>query len=60
MESFLYLPGGPYVYHELTATKTYRIKSISEDVVFAVTCNRHLQIGMTIKSLAVVKKLLIC
>ena len=35
------LAGGPYVGRELTATKTYRIKSTSEDVVFARTSGRR-------------------
>ena len=56
-----YLIGGPYVGRELTAAKTYRIKSISEDVVFATISVRrrpakHLQIGMAIKSLTGRKK----
>ena len=58
---FRYLPGGPYVGRELTAAKSYRITSISEDLVFAATSRRrrpakHLQIGMTIKSLTGSKK----
>ena len=58
---FRYLVGGPYVVRELTAAKSYRIKSIAEDVVFAATSGRrkpakHLQIGMAIKSLTGSKK----
>ena len=50
-----------YVGRELTAAKSYRIKSISEDVVFAATSRRrtpakHLQIRMAIKSLTGSKK----
>ena len=61
MKFFRYLAGGPYVGRELTAAKSYRITSISEDVVFAATSGRrrpakHLQIGMTIKSLTGSKK----
>ena len=53
---FCYLVGGSYVGRELTAAKTSRIKSISEDVVFAAISRRrrpakHLQIGVAIKSL---------
>ena len=55
--------GGLYIGHELTAARTYRIKSISEDVVFATTSGRqrpakHLQIGIAIKSLTGSEKLL--
>ena len=62
---FRYLVGGTYVGRELTAGKTYRIKSISEDVVFAATSERrtpakHSQIGMAIKGLTGSKKLLLC
>ena len=38
---FGYLVGGRYVGRELTAAKSYRIKSISEDVVFAATSGRR-------------------
>ena len=53
---FWYLVGGPYVDRELTAAKSYRTTSISEDVLFAATSGRrrpakHLQIGMAVKSL---------
>ena len=53
---FRYLIEGPYVGRELTAAKTYRIKYISEDVVFAAKSGRrrpakHLKIGMAIKIL---------
>ena len=56
MKFFRYLAGGPYVGRELTAAKSYRITSISEDVVFAATSGRrrpakHLQIGKAVKSL---------
>ena len=58
---FRYLVGGPYVGCELTAAKSYRITSISKDVVFAPPSGRqrpakHLQIGMAIKSLTGSKK----
>ena len=58
---YRYLVGEPYVGRELTAAKSYRITSISEDVVFAATSGRrraakHLQIGMSIKSLTGSKK----
>ena len=58
---FWYLVGGPYVGCELTAAKSYRITSISKDVVFAAPYGRqrpikHLQIGMAIKSLTGSKK----
>ena len=61
MKPFRDLIGGPYVGRELTAGKTYRIKSISEDVLFAAASRRrrpakHLQTGMAIKSLTVSKK----
>ena len=53
---FRYLVEGPYVGRELTAAKSYRTTSISEDVLFAATSGRrrpakHLQIGMAVKSL---------
>ena len=38
---FHYLVGGPYVGCEVTTAKSYRIKSISEDVVFAATSERR-------------------
>ena len=55
------LVGGPFVGRELTAGKTCRIKSISEDVLFAAISRRrrpakHLQTAMAIKSLTVSKK----
>ena len=61
MKLFRYLLGGPCVGRELTAAKSYRIKSFSEDVLFAATSGRrrpakHLQIGMAIKSLTGSKK----
>ena len=59
---FHYLVGGPYVGCEVTTAKSYRIKSISEDVVFAATSERrrpakHLQTGIAIKSLTGSKKI---
>ena len=53
--------GGPYLGRELAAAKSYRITSISEDVVFVATSGRrrpakHSQIGMAIKSLTGSKK----
>ena len=53
---FRYLVGGPYVGRKLTAAKSYKTTSISEDVVFAATSGRrrpakHLQIGKAVKSL---------
>ena len=38
---FRYVVAGPYVGREVTAAKTYRIKSISEDVVFAAISRRR-------------------
>ena len=60
---FWYLVGGSYVVCELRVAKSYRIKCISEDVVFAATFGRrrlamHLQIGMAIKSLTGSKKVI--
>ena len=40
MKFFQYLVGGPYVGCELTAAKSYRIKPISDDVVFTATPGR--------------------
>ena len=41
MKLFRCLVGGPYVGRELTAAKTYRKNSTSEDVVFAATSGRR-------------------
>ena len=40
MNFFQYLVGGPYVGCELTAAKIYRIKPISDNVVFTATPGR--------------------
>ena len=63
MEFFRYFVEGAYDGRELTTAKTLRIKSISEDTVFAAKSGRrrpvkHLQIEMTIKSLTVSRKVI--
>ena len=63
LQFFKYLIGGPYPRWGNSPSKTRRISSISQDVIYATTSGRHkpakhLQIGLALKSLTGSRKVI--